>query len=97
VLFLVCQFRRAALEKPKAELTRLFCLGDLFQWKATKSPNKQALNGVDPWMRFWSCGAKGEEAACTQGEIVEHEGESEAELRKMDAIRGKRSTFLAPT
>jgi hypothetical protein len=48
-------------------------------------------------MRFWSCGAKREEAACTQGEIVEHEGESEAELRKMDAIRGKRSTFLAPT
>jgi hypothetical protein len=48
VLFLVCLFRRMALEKPKAKLTRLFRLGDLFQWKATKKPKqtgpKQYLN-----------------------------------------------------
>jgi hypothetical protein len=50
VLFVVCLFRRMALEKPKAKLIRLFRLGDLFQWKATKSSNKQALSEFFGWV-----------------------------------------------
>jgi hypothetical protein len=34
------------LEKPTAQLTRLFRLPCFFLWKAAKSPNKEALRGV---------------------------------------------------
>jgi hypothetical protein len=39
-----CTIGRSALEKPEVKPPRLFYLDYLFQWKTTKSPNKQTLS-----------------------------------------------------
>jgi hypothetical protein len=43
VLRYLCLLLALALAKASSEATRLFGLAGFFQWKAEKSPNKQAL------------------------------------------------------